>query len=287
MAGGQADVGLGLLGPPGQHPGPVGGGVLEPVGDQAAQGVLADLAAARIPTRAAGAYRGVRGCLSSGGSGAAVVGEGVVQGQDRDAAGGIAKGGVPQQARWGGSWGALRSWGALALQEAGGAAAAAAGGLGQGAGRPGLPVGPLLGIGCLQPRPDHAGGRSGWARRAAPAAAEPVAARRGVQARRWWSVRRTVVPWGGWPGRSSVGARSGSVALGGQAGDLAGVALEAFQHGQHGQGDGGGDGLGDQIGWAWATLPPIDASVPQPTSSQPYPAPLAPRRERLMIRNMP
>ena len=36
--------------------------------------------------------------------------------------------------------------------------------------------------------------------------------------------------------------------LGGQAGDLAGVALEAFQHGQDGQGDGGGDGLGDQVG---------------------------------------
>ena len=36
--------------------------------------------------------------------------------------------------------------------------------------------------------------------------------------------------------------------LGGQAGDFAGVALEAFQHGQDGQGDGGGDGLGDQVG---------------------------------------
>ena len=42
-----------------------------------------------------------------------------------------------------------------------------------------------------------------------------------------------------------------------------------------------------RLGWAWATLPPIEASVPQPTSSQPYPAPLAPRRERLTIRNMP
>jgi hypothetical protein len=39
--------------------------------------------------------------------------------------------------------------------------------------------------------------------------------------------------------------------------------------------------------WAWATLPPIDATVPAITSSQPYPAPLAPRRERLTIRNMP
>src|SRR5215217_5018848 len=52
-AGGQADVGLGAAGPPGQDPGSVGGGVLDSVGDQAAQGVLANLAAARIPTRAA------------------------------------------------------------------------------------------------------------------------------------------------------------------------------------------------------------------------------------------
>jgi hypothetical protein len=48
--GGQADVGLGMVGPPGQDPGPVAGGILDPVGDQAAQGVFADLAAARIPT---------------------------------------------------------------------------------------------------------------------------------------------------------------------------------------------------------------------------------------------
>jgi hypothetical protein len=52
VAGGQADVGLGMAGPPGQHPGPVGGGVLDAVGNQAAPGVLANLAAARIPTRA-------------------------------------------------------------------------------------------------------------------------------------------------------------------------------------------------------------------------------------------
>jgi hypothetical protein len=37
------------------------------------------------------------------------------------------------------------------------------------------------------------------------------------------------------------------VGLGGQAGDFAGVALEPFQHGQDREGDGGGDGLGDQI----------------------------------------
>jgi hypothetical protein len=53
VAGGQADVGLGVAGPPGQDPGPVTGGVLDPVRDQAAQGVLANLAAARIPTRTA------------------------------------------------------------------------------------------------------------------------------------------------------------------------------------------------------------------------------------------
>jgi hypothetical protein len=34
----------------------------------------------------------------------------------------------------------------------------------------------------------------------------------------------------------------------GEAGHLAGVALEPFQHGQHREGDGGGDGLGDQVG---------------------------------------
>src|SRR4029453_8335173 len=53
VAGGQADVGLGLLGPPGQHPGPISRCLLEPVGHQAAEGVLGDLATVRIPTRAA------------------------------------------------------------------------------------------------------------------------------------------------------------------------------------------------------------------------------------------
>src|SRR5829696_8591956 len=58
-AGGQADVGLGVAGPPGQDPGSVGGGVLDAMGYEAAQGVLANLAAARIPTRAARAHGGV------------------------------------------------------------------------------------------------------------------------------------------------------------------------------------------------------------------------------------
>ncbi|HET7518196.1 MAG TPA: hypothetical protein VFN05_10965, partial [Actinomycetes bacterium] len=33
-----------------------------------------------------------------------------------------------------------------------------------------------------------------------------------------------------------------------EAGDFAGVAFEAFQHGQDCERDGGGDGLGDQVG---------------------------------------
>jgi hypothetical protein len=50
---GQADVGLGLLGPPGQHPGSIGRGLVQAVGHEVAQGVLGGLAAARIPTRTA------------------------------------------------------------------------------------------------------------------------------------------------------------------------------------------------------------------------------------------
>ena len=95
MAGGQADVGLGVAGPPGQDPGPVAGGVLDPVGDEAAQGVLGDLPAAWIPTRAARPHCGARLTLVlAEGLEVAVVGEGVVQGQDGDAVGGIAEGGV-------------------------------------------------------------------------------------------------------------------------------------------------------------------------------------------------
>jgi hypothetical protein len=40
MPGGQADVGLGVAGPPGQDPGAVTGGVFDPVGDEAAQGMF-------------------------------------------------------------------------------------------------------------------------------------------------------------------------------------------------------------------------------------------------------
>jgi hypothetical protein len=97
VATGQADVGLGLLGPPGQHPGPIGGGVLNPVGDEAAPGMLADLAATRIATGTARPHRWA-GQLSVAADGleVAAVGEGVVQGQHRDTPGGIAKRGVAQ-----------------------------------------------------------------------------------------------------------------------------------------------------------------------------------------------
>ena len=72
------------------------GGVLDPVGDQPAQGVLANLAAARIPTRAARPPQGSAGVVSATGWRAPAVGKRKVQGQDGDAAGGIAKGGVAQ-----------------------------------------------------------------------------------------------------------------------------------------------------------------------------------------------
>jgi hypothetical protein len=52
-ADGQADVGLGVAGPPGQHPRPVTGGVLDPMRDEGAEGMFAGLAAAWIPTRTA------------------------------------------------------------------------------------------------------------------------------------------------------------------------------------------------------------------------------------------
>jgi hypothetical protein len=92
VATGEADVGLGVAGPPGQDPSPIAGRVVHAVGDQAAQGMLADLAAARIPTRAAG--RSGRRMVAADRLEAASVGDGVVEGQDRDAAGGIAHGGV-------------------------------------------------------------------------------------------------------------------------------------------------------------------------------------------------
>jgi hypothetical protein len=98
VAGGEADVGLGLAGPPGQHPGPVGRRLRDPVRHQNTEGVLGDLAAVRIPTRAARAHREVRQLSVVGDRlHAAVVGEWVVQGQHRDAPGGIAERGVPKQ----------------------------------------------------------------------------------------------------------------------------------------------------------------------------------------------
>ena len=168
-----------------------------------------------------------------------------MEGQDRDAAGGIAEGGVAQLAGGPAHERALPDRWALALQEAGGAAAATAGGLGQGAGRPGLAVGPRLGIGGLQPRPDRGAiGLLGSGGQRPPLGAQ---CRRGVQ------VDGGVAASDGGGLRELAGlverARAVPVrGLGGQAGDLTGVALESFQHGQHGQGDGGGDGLGDQVG---------------------------------------
>jgi hypothetical protein len=105
VAGSEADVGLGVAAPPGQDPGSVGGGVLDPVGDESAEGVLGGLAAAWIPTRAARPHCRAGQLLVAGqGLEVAVVREGVVQGQDRDAAGGIAKGGVPQHAIGAAHW---------------------------------------------------------------------------------------------------------------------------------------------------------------------------------------
>jgi hypothetical protein len=57
VASGETDVGLRVAGPPGQDAGPVAGGVLDPMGDEGAEGVFADLAAAWIPTRAASPQR--------------------------------------------------------------------------------------------------------------------------------------------------------------------------------------------------------------------------------------
>ena len=136
VAGGEADVGLGVAGPPGQDPGPVAGGVVDPVGDEGAEGVLAGLAAARIPTRAASSQRRQevdRHRLAGGRRG----GEGARRGST-EMRGGIAKRRVPEQPA-GAAHRASFVVEGLALEEAGGAAAATAGGLGQGSGRPGPP----------------------------------------------------------------------------------------------------------------------------------------------------
>ncbi len=98
MPGGQADVGLGVAGPPGQHPGPIGGGVLDAVGDQASRGGAwrrwpqpGSRHEQPVPTAGLGSCRS-----PATGWRPPAVGEGVVQGQHRDAPGGIAEGGVAQ-----------------------------------------------------------------------------------------------------------------------------------------------------------------------------------------------
>jgi hypothetical protein len=95
VATGEADVGLGVAGPPSQHPRPIRRGVLDPVGDQAAKRVLAGLTATRIPTGAAGLHSGARqSSVAAEELEVTRAREGVVQGQHRDAAGGIAEGGI-------------------------------------------------------------------------------------------------------------------------------------------------------------------------------------------------
>jgi hypothetical protein len=134
----------------------------------------------------------------------------------------------------------------VALQEAGGAAAATASDLGQGPGRPGFAVGSWLGVGGLQPHPDRRAvgvtSRCGQGRPLGAGRRRPdIRAGRGidaVDAGGWWSLARRC------PRNHAVAIGS----LGGQAGDLAGVTFEAFQHGQHGQRDCRGDSLGDQVG---------------------------------------
>ena len=71
-------------------------------------------------------------------------------------------------------------------------------------------------------------GPAGSAGRREPSAA-PALSRRVVV-----SVRRTVVPWGKLAGPLERGRVVWVCGLGGQAGDLAGVALQAFEHGEHG-----------------------------------------------------
>jgi hypothetical protein len=53
VAGPQADVGLGVLRPPGQDAGPVGGRLVQAVGDECPEGVLAGLGAGTVAARAA------------------------------------------------------------------------------------------------------------------------------------------------------------------------------------------------------------------------------------------
>jgi hypothetical protein len=78
-------------------------------GDQATQGMLANVAAARIPTRAAGRRLGGHHWPAVGeGLEATAVRKRKVQGQDRNALGGIAKGGVAQQQPEATHW--ERSW---------------------------------------------------------------------------------------------------------------------------------------------------------------------------------
>ena len=247
MAGGQADVGLGVAGPPGQDPGPVGGGVLDPVGDQAAEGVLAEAGRSPDPdTSSPSPLRGRQLSVAGDGPGGRCGGGGGSAGAGPGCRGRHSQGRRPAAASWAGSLGALRSRWALALQEAGGAAAATAGGLGQGAGRPGLAVRPRLGIGRLQPRPDRGGvgglGPAGSARRWEPSAAAAVS---GLAV---GSVRRTVVACGSWSGWLSAPARSRSAAWAARRVTSPASPLSPSSMASTARGMAAAIGLGDQVG---------------------------------------
>jgi hypothetical protein len=153
----------------------------------------------------------------------------------------------------------------VALQEAGGAAAAAAGGLGEGSGRPRPSVRPRLGVGGLQPRPHRAVvGRSGPGGQRAP---------RGVHCRRSAQVGAEVAASNGGgvralagllePGRA-VQVRSPAKRVTSPASPLRPSSMASTAN-----------GIAAAIAWAtglgraWATLPPMEASVPAMTRSQP------------------
>ena len=207
VAGGQADVGLGVAGPPGQDPGPVGGGVVDAMGDEAAQGVLANPAAAQIPTRAARSRRRTQQRSVAGNRPeVAVVGEGVVQGQHRDAAGGIAECGDAQQparathlrgSAAGGRWRCRKLAALLRPQPAASARVRAVQGCPSGRGW-------AYTVWSRAPTVVESVGRgpAGSARRWGPGAA--VASRRSAVG----SLRWTVVACRSWPGCSCAPARS-------------------------------------------------------------------------------
>ena len=108
-------------------------------------------------------------------------------------------------------------------------------------------------------RPAGSGGACRWAAIAWAAGLSGLAVRSG---------RRTVVA-GDLAGLRECARTIQAGGLRSEAGDLAGVALQSFEHGQDGQGMAAAMAWATRSGWAWATLPPIEARVPAMTSSQP------------------